>query len=98
MAKYYNRPDITRIQECTNSVCCFYPKLFIEYKDEPVWSHLICPFCGHHEVCNLIVPDAVRAEFCRKRDFDAGKHELEAFDKTLQNRVGWFNWCRLQGK
>ena len=85
------RKDIARIQECTNSVCCFHEQVFIEYKDEPVWSHLICAFCGRHQVCNLIVPDNIRADFCRKRDFDSGKKELANFDIELRERNGWFS-------
>lgn len=98
MAKYHNRPDIARIQECTNSVCCFNEQVFVEYKDEPVWSHLICPFCGRHQYCNLIVPDSVRAEFCRRREFESDKGDLEMFDKELQARVGLVTWHEANKK
>jgi len=92
--KYYNRPDVARIQECFSEVCCTHNKVWVEYKDEPVWSYLICPFCGEATVANTIVPDSVRATFNRSLSKRQGKDDLDLFDKQLQARVGLSRWSK----
>ncbi len=81
MRAWHPRPDVVSIQENRGAdVCCGHRQLFVEYADEPVWSYLICPFCGATIVCNLMVPDAVRRTFCDER-FE--RDSLSAFDDLL---------------